>query len=107
MTSALDDDRPIGKILTRREVLALLGASAFLAACAPATVSSPSTTAPAAVAATSAASATVLPSCVVRPALTEGPYFVDEKLNRSDIRADPSTHAVKPGATLTLTFLVS
>ena len=107
MTSALDDDRPIGKILTRREVLARLGGSAFLAACAPATVSSPSTTAPAAVAATSAASATVLPSCVVRPALTEGPYFVDEKLNRSDIRADPSTNAVKPGTPLVLTFLVS
>src|SRR5262245_47159025 len=30
--------------------------------------------------------------CVVRPALTEGPYFVDERLNRSDIRTDPSTN---------------
>ena len=32
------------------------------------------------------ASSTPLPSCVVRPELTEGPFFVDEKLNRSDIR---------------------
>jgi protocatechuate 3,4-dioxygenase beta subunit len=101
-----DDDRPIGRILSRREVLALLGGSAFLAACAPATVSAPSTSAPA-VAATTTAGATVLPSCVVRPALTEGPYFVDEKLNRSDIRSDPTTNAVKPGTPLVLTFLVS
>jgi hypothetical protein len=25
-------------------------------------------------------------ACVVRPTQTEGPYFVDERLNRSDIR---------------------
>jgi protocatechuate 3,4-dioxygenase beta subunit len=105
---AIDDDRPIGRILTRREVLAVLGGSALVAACAPAAVSSPSTSAPAvSVAATSTAAATVLPSCVVRPALTEGPYFVDEKLNRSDIRSDPTTNAAKPGATLVLTFRVS
>ncbi|HEV2011444.1 MAG TPA: intradiol ring-cleavage dioxygenase [Candidatus Limnocylindria bacterium] len=58
-------------------------------------------------AATASGAVAVLPSCVVRPALTEGPYFVDEKLNRSDIRSDPSTNAVRPGATLALTFLVS
>src|SRR5207247_10074731 len=86
------------------EVLALLGGSALVAACAPTTVSSPSTSTPAA---TNPAAATVLPSCVVRPALTEGPYFVDEKLNRSDIRSDPTTNVVKPGAAPVLTFLVS
>ena len=37
------------------------------------------------------------PSCVVRPELTEGPYFVDERLNRSDIRSDPDTGVVRPG----------
>ena len=41
-------------------------------------------------------------ACVVRPALTEGPYFVDELLNRSDIRSDPSTGAVKAGVPLKL-----
>jgi len=41
-------------------------------------------------------------SCVVTPALTEGPYFVDERLNRSDIRSDPSSGAVKPGVPLGL-----
>lgn len=46
-------------------------------------------------------------SCVVRPALTEGPYFVDEKLNRSDIRSDPSTNVTKSGVPLRLVFNVS
>jgi protocatechuate 3,4-dioxygenase beta subunit len=44
--------------------------------------------------------------CVVQPALTEGPYFVDEKLNRFDIRSDPSTNAVKEGALLKLNLSV-
>jgi protocatechuate 3,4-dioxygenase beta subunit len=38
----------------------------------------------------------------VRPEQTEGPYFVDEKLNRSDIRSDPSDSSVKEGAQLNL-----
>jgi protocatechuate 3,4-dioxygenase beta subunit len=46
-------------------------------------------------------------SCVLTAALTEGPYFVDEKLNRSDIRSDPTTGAVSAGQLLTLTFNVS
>ena len=47
------------------------------------------------------------PSCVVRPEQTEGPYFVDERLNRSDIRTDPTDGQVKPGMPLALTLLVS
>lgn len=46
-------------------------------------------------------------ACVVRPALTEGPYFVDERLNRSDIRSDPSNNTVKDGVPLKLRFNVS
>jgi protocatechuate 3,4-dioxygenase beta subunit len=42
-----------------------------------------------------------VPSCVVRPELTEGPYFVDEKINRSDIRED------REGVPLTLRFNVA
>jgi protocatechuate 3,4-dioxygenase beta subunit len=114
----VDDDAPIGRILSRREVLALLGGSgaALLAACAPGTLASPAPSTAAkqtSAAATSAAAtaavsaATTLPSCIVRPAVTEGPYFVDEKLDRSDIRSDPSTGTIKPGAPLTLRFLVS
>ena len=35
----------------------------------------------------------VVDGCVLTASLTEGPYFVDERLNRSDIRADPTTGA--------------
>src|SRR6188508_2290795 len=45
--------------------------------------------------------------CVVTPALTEGPYFVDEMLNRSDIRSDPATGAARPGVPLDLTLALS
>jgi protocatechuate 3,4-dioxygenase beta subunit len=96
-----DDDIPVGRILTRREALALLGA-AMLAGCAPGqTGTAQPTSAP------STASTGTLPACVVRPALTEGPYFVDEMLNRSDIRSDPSDGTVKDGALLNLTVRVS
>jgi hypothetical protein len=37
-------------------------------------------------------------SCVLIPAKTEGPYFVDEKLDRSDIRTDPASGTTSPGA---------
>jgi protocatechuate 3,4-dioxygenase beta subunit len=46
-------------------------------------------------------------SCVLTAALTEGPYFVDEKLQRSDIRADPATGVVSGGMPLTLKFGVA
>ena len=111
-----NDDAPIGRILTRREVLALIGATG-LVACAPAALSgasASSTSAATSAAATSAATAAAttgasvaVPSCIVRPAVTEGAYFVDEKLNRSDVRGDPSNGAVKPGAAFTLTFNVA
>lgn len=50
---------------------------------------------------------TAIPACVVRPEVTEGPYFVDEKINRSDIRSDTSTGTVKAGALFVLTYRVS
>jgi len=127
-----NDDRSVGKILTRREALAMFGVgslAAFLAACGrlPETLvptASPSSTATSAsllasatategsasVASTATAlpSATVdLPACIVRPEQTEGPYFVDEMLDRSDIRSDPATGIVKEGALLELTFRLS
>jgi protocatechuate 3,4-dioxygenase beta subunit len=48
-----------------------------------------------------------VPACVVQPQQTEGPYFVDEKLLRSDIRSDPPTGAIKAGAPLALALKVS
>jgi protocatechuate 3,4-dioxygenase beta subunit len=118
------DDLPVGRILTRREVLMLFGAAgtaSLLAACAPsagslAASSSPSASAGSTASASSAASssaaasasaAAALPSCIVRPAETEGPYFVDEKLNRSDIRSDPGDGALSAGLSLQLAFSVA
>ncbi len=54
----------------------------------------------------SALAGTPGPLCVVRPEQTEGPYFVDERLNRSDIRSDPADGQVKPGTPLALTLKV-
>ena len=48
-----------------------------------------------------------LPSCIVSPQQTEGPYFVEEALNRSDIRSDPSDGSVKGGVPLRLVLRVS
>lgn len=45
-------------------------------------------------------------TCLTKPALTEGPYFIDERLNRTDIRSDPTTGAVKAGVPLRLTINV-
>src|SRR3982751_6019031 len=89
------DDIPIGRVLSRREALAFLGASSALLffGCA----GSADATAP--VGGSSA--------CLVRPELTEGPYYVDEELNRSDIRSNPSTGTLEDGALLALTFNVS
>jgi protocatechuate 3,4-dioxygenase beta subunit len=87
------DDRPQGRVLSRREALALLGAAGWsLVVPAPVRGQAP----PAGVA-----------GCVVRPEQGEGPFFVDEVLNRSDLRADPSDGTVKPGTPLALTLIVS
>ena len=51
--------------------------------------------------------AVTAPACVVRPEQTEGPYFVDEQLHRSDIRSDPSDGSVQEGVPLRLSFHVS
>ncbi|RJG07950.1 twin-arginine translocation pathway signal protein [Noviherbaspirillum cavernae] len=49
----------------------------------------------------------VEPTCVATPEQTEGPYFVDERLQRSDIRRDPSDGSIKEGVPLTLQLVVS
>jgi protocatechuate 3,4-dioxygenase beta subunit len=90
------DDLPIGRVLTRREALALLGSTGTLLLFGGSTSSADS-----------------FPTgrrqypCVVRPASTPGPYYVDEKLLRSDIRSDPTDGTVKEGIPLALTLHVS
>jgi protocatechuate 3,4-dioxygenase beta subunit len=49
-------------------------------------------------------------SCVLDPTTTKGPYWVDERLNRSDIRSDTTGKASpnpRPGLPLTLELAVS
>ena len=48
----------------------------------------------------------VTPACVLTADLTEGPFFFDEKLNRSDIRSDPDSGDVSAGVPLNLKFNV-
>lgn len=93
------DDVQVGRLLSRREILALLGASgvAALAGCKPSRE----------VAEVSMAGGGAFPSCVVRPEQTEGPYFVDGRVDRTDIRSDPVTGAMKAGAPLQLAIVVS
>lgn len=45
--------------------------------------------------------------CLVSPEATEGPFFVDEKLNRSDIRVDPANGSISPGVPLRLVLQVN
>ena len=143
------DDQQIGRVLSRREVLARLGTAGatLLVGCGPAQSGQTAATAatsvtilpatvPAAAATptlnaeaatvvaiagdpTAAATATAegatavagngaaVPACVVRPEVTEGPYYVDEDLVRSDIRSDPSTGMLREGTPLVLTFNVA
>ncbi|WGV27351.1 intradiol ring-cleavage dioxygenase [Halotia branconii] len=98
-------NRPLSRILSRREALALFraaGTAILVVGCIPR--KSGSTQAPSG--ATVLASSST-PACVVSPEQTEGPYFVDEKLNRSDIRTDPTDGSVKEGVPLQLTLNVS
>ena len=87
------DDSPIGQVLSRRQVLALLGAGSvsLLTGASPAW----------------AQGAPGSAGCVVRPAQTEGPYFVDERLHRSDLRTDPTDGSVRLGIPLELTLVIS
>ena len=89
-----ENDKPIGPLLSRREVMVWLRAAgtAWLIGGRPNKEG--------------ALAATPRSLCTVRPEQTEGPYFVDERLHRVDIRADPATGQVKPGTPLELTFQV-
>jgi protocatechuate 3,4-dioxygenase beta subunit len=89
--------------LNRRRILGLLGAAAgALVSCGRREEGLRR-----AIGGSALATAATLPSCVVRPEQTEGPFFVEEKLNRADIRPDPSDGSVKQGVPLQLVLQVS
>lgn len=81
------------------------------ASATPTGTASPTSTGTATVVPTATPTVTATPSaqptCIVRPEQTEGPYFVDERLNRSDIRVDPSDGSIREGVLLYLRFNVT
>jgi protocatechuate 3,4-dioxygenase beta subunit len=98
----------LDSLISRRRLL--LGtltvlAGAVVAACTgrgqTAVTSSPSPSA------STSPSAIPTPACVVTPTETEGPYFVDERLNRSDITIDPTGGGARPGVPLALSFTIA
>lgn len=103
-----NDDQPVGRVLSRREILAFLGASGilWLARCSGA---GPGAQAEGAAAGGGRAGTgeRIVSGCVARPEMTAGPYFVDGALERSDIRSEPSTGELAPGAPLDIAFQVS
>ena len=105
--------------ISRRETLGLIGgaAAAVIVGCGD---DEPSTTPEVSVTGTPSRAATASPvvaataaptaepvACVLTLQETEGPYFVDEKLNRSDLTSDPSNGSVKEGVPLALNMTVS
>lgn len=89
-----NDDEFVGWVLGRRQALAVLGMSGVALVAGGSGIASATT-----------GSADCV-DCVVRPEMTEGPYYVDERLNRSDIRTDTSNGAVSEGAALGLALQV-
>jgi hypothetical protein len=72
----------------------------LLLACAADASSAADTTSSTDTGGTTSATTTGSATCVLTAALTESPFFVDEKLNRSDITTDPATGAVSAGIPL-------
>lgn len=97
------------RYLTRREMLSLTGSTAAaitLAGCGGSEQSEQSgsresTSTSTAETTSGAPTETASTTCAVRPEQTEGPYYVDTGLNRSDIREE------REGVPLELTFNVS
>jgi protocatechuate 3,4-dioxygenase beta subunit len=92
-----NDDRPVGRTLSRREALALFGATATASLAHGVRAH----------AIEHAGESLALADCVAQPEQTEGPYFVDHALERSDIRRDPASGRISAGAPLALQFVLS
>jgi hypothetical protein len=86
--------------ITRRQAIMLLaaGSTVGLIGCGSASSSSLTTT--------SIESRPRTASCVLTPDITVGPYFVDEKLNRSDLTTDTADSNVVNGVPLTLNLKI-
>lgn len=94
-----DDDAPVGRVLTRREALVLLGGTGaygmlWATGCGGS-------------AADGREVAGAPLDCVARPEMTEGPYYVEGDLTRADIRAGTGGDSLQEGIPLALAFQVS
>ena len=89
--------------LTRRRLIEILGGAgvAALSGCGGG-----STSASSASGSTSGTTSGTTASCVLTPELTVGPYFVDEKLNRSDLTTNTTDTNVLNATPLTLTMTI-
>lgn len=90
-----NDDEIVGRLLSRRELVALFGSSAVAALAHRLSAYS------------GAHAQNAVAPCVVLPQQTEGPYFLDSRLLRSDIRQDPATGLIKAGAPLAVSLNIS
>lgn len=101
------DDVLIGRVLPRHEMLELLAmsAAAVIVGCRRGGDTAADTAVDSLT--TAAVPTAPMPGCIVRPELTVGPYFVDQQLDRSDVRIEPSTGAAVAGIPLAITLNVS
>lgn len=93
------DDDQVGRLLSRREAMELLGSAGavlLLGGAGAAHVQESITP-----------NTRQTPACIVRPEQIEGPYFVDGRLQRSDIRPNTEGGGPKPGLPLALNLTVS
>jgi protocatechuate 3,4-dioxygenase beta subunit len=108
-----NDDETIGRIFTRREAVEFLGLaslglfSRFGFNTGDAAQAGTRLTSGTMTRFLPAGMDTSLLACVVRPEATEGPYFVDKQLDRSDIRVEPTTGVASAGVPLTVSFAVT
>jgi len=89
------EDRTVGHIYSRRQAMAMLSAASgtlLLGSCGDGEGTK---------------NTNIPKGCMVRPEIAEGPIFVDDQANRSDIRSDPSTGLLSEGVALALNFGIS
>jgi len=87
MIVRMDHDPLAATRLTRRGALAMLGAAGAVLAASPAGAARP-------------------PACVLTPAIEEGPFFVDTRLNRSNLTGGTTDPGVTGGVPLRLALRV-
>jgi protocatechuate 3,4-dioxygenase beta subunit len=95
-------DRPDSLPLSRRRLIEILGGAgaAALSGCGGSGTSATTS------GSSSGTSSGTAASCVLTPELTVGPYFVDEKLNRSDLTANTTDANILNATPLTLTMTI-